>query len=151
MVQLVPYCCNCGNVSTRVLPHYLCLKVALEDLRKMRLELHLLITGSHKGSKASSRGGKSEEACEIVSLILQRHRDDLGEAEEISVEELLPEEEARKVCTFHFFPTCDVGWPCYVCRWCSASICICCKPNLAVSSLGLLPTTASTSHIKVIF
>lgn len=71
--------------------------MALEDLRKMRLELHLLITGSQKGSKASSRGGKSEEACEIVSLVLQRHRDDLGEAEEISVEELLPEEEARKV------------------------------------------------------
>ncbi|CAM9159942.1 unnamed protein product [Pylaiella littoralis] len=73
------------------------LQVALEDLSKMRLELHLLITGSHKGSKASSRGGKSEEACEIVSLILQRHRDDLGEAEEISVEELLPEEDARKI------------------------------------------------------
>lgn len=72
-------------------------QVALEDLRKMRLELHLLITGSQKGSKASSRGGKSEEACEIVSLVLQRHRDDLGEAEEIGVEELLPEEEARKV------------------------------------------------------
>lgn len=72
-------------------------QVALEDLRKMRLELHLLM-GSQKGSKASSRGGKSEEACEIVSLVLQRHRDDLGEAEEISVEELLPEEEARKVC-----------------------------------------------------
>lgn len=63
----------------------------------MRLELHLLITGTQKGSKASSRGGKSEEACEIVSLVLQRHRDDIGEAEEISVEELLPEEEARKV------------------------------------------------------
>eukprot|EP00903_Cladosiphon_okamuranus_P012285 g11521.t1 len=73
------------------------LQVALEDLRKMRLELHLLITGSQKGSKTSSRGGKSEEACEIVSLVLQRHRDDLGEAEEISVEELLPEEEARKI------------------------------------------------------
>lgn len=72
--------------------------MALEDLRKMRLELHLLM-GSQKGSKASSRGGKSEEACEIVSLVLQRHRDDLGEAEEISVEELLPEEEARKVRT----------------------------------------------------
>ena len=64
----------------------------------MKLELHLLI-GSQKGSKASSRGGKSEEACEIVSLVLQRHQDDLGEAEEISVEELLPEEEARKVGT----------------------------------------------------
>lgn len=76
--------------------------MALEDLRKMRLELHLLITGSQKSSKASSRGGKSEEACEIVSLILQRHRDDLGEAEEISVEELLPEEEARKVGAEHF-------------------------------------------------
>lgn len=74
-----------------------CTKVALEDLRKMRLELHLLITGTQKGSKASSRGGNSEEACEIVSLVLQRHRDDLGEAEEISVEELLPGEEARKV------------------------------------------------------
>ncbi|CAM9962670.1 unnamed protein product [Scytosiphon promiscuus] len=73
------------------------LQVALEDLRKMRLELHLLITGTQKGSKASSRGGKSEEACEIVSLVLQRHRDDIGEAEEISVEELLPEEEARKI------------------------------------------------------
>lgn len=69
----------------------------------MKLELHLLITGSQKGSKTSSRGGKSEEACEIVSLILQRHRDDLGEAEEISVEELLPEEEARKVCASFFF------------------------------------------------
>lgn len=77
--------------------------MALEDLRKMKLELHLLITGSQKGNKASSRGGKSEEACEIVSLILQRHRDDLGEAEEISVEELLPEEEARKVCASLFF------------------------------------------------
>lgn len=93
MVQLVS-CCD----------RYI--KVALEDLRKMRLELHLLITGSQKGSKASSRGGKSEEACEIVSLILQRHRDDLGEAEEISVEELLPEEEARKVCAFQFWLIC---------------------------------------------
>lgn len=63
----------------------------------MRLELHLLITGSQKGSKASSRGGKSGEACEIVSLILQHHRNDAGEAEEITVEELLPEDEARKV------------------------------------------------------
>lgn len=62
----------------------------------MRLELHLLITGSQKGSKASSRGGKSEEACEIVSLVLQHHRNDVGEAEEIAVEELLPEEEAQK-------------------------------------------------------
>lgn len=62
----------------------------------MRLELHILITG-RQGGKASSRGGKSEEACEIVSLILQHHRDDSGEAEEISVEELLPEEDARKV------------------------------------------------------
>ncbi len=70
--------------------------MALEDLRKMKLELHLLM-GSQKGSKASSRGGKSEEACEIVSLVLQRHQDDLGEAEEIGVEELIPEEEARKV------------------------------------------------------
>lgn len=63
----------------------------------MKLELHLLITGSHKGSKNSSRGGKSEDACELVSLILQQHRNDSGEAEEISVEELLPEDEARKV------------------------------------------------------
>lgn len=62
----------------------------------MRLELHLLI-GSNQKSKASSRGGKSEEACEIVSLILQHHRNDSGEAEDISVEELLPEEDARKV------------------------------------------------------
>lgn len=72
-------------------------QVALEDLRKMRLELHLIIAGGHKGSKASSRGGKCEEACEIVSLILQHHRNDSGEAEEIAVEELLPEDEARKV------------------------------------------------------
>ena len=63
----------------------------------MRLEGHLLITGSQKGSKASSRGGKSEEACEIISLILQNHQNDSGEAEEISVEELLPDEEAGKV------------------------------------------------------
>lgn len=69
----------------------------IEDLRKMRLELHLVISGGQKGTKASSRGGKSEEACEIVSLILQHHRNDSGEAEEISVEELLPDEEAGKV------------------------------------------------------
>lgn len=61
----------------------------------MKLELHLLI--SQKGNKVSSRGGKSEEACEIVSLILQQHRNDAGEAEEISLEELLPGEEAGKV------------------------------------------------------
>lgn len=72
-------------------------KVEIEDLRKMRLELHLLISGGQKSTKASSRGGKSEEACEIVSLILQHHRNDSGEAEEISVEELLPDEEAGKV------------------------------------------------------
>lgn len=60
----------------------------------MRLELHLLISGS---GKASSRGGKSEEACEIVSLILQNHQNDSGQAEDISVEELLPNEEAGKV------------------------------------------------------
>lgn len=73
------------------------LQVEVEELRKMRLELHLLISGGQKGSKASSRGGKSEEACEIVSLILQHHKNDSGEAEEISVEELLPDEEAGKI------------------------------------------------------
>lgn len=71
------------------------MKVALEDVRKMKLELHLLM--SQKRSKVSSRGGKSEEACEIVSLVLQQHRNDAGEAEEISLDEVLPGDEAGKV------------------------------------------------------
>lgn len=75
----------------------------------MRLELHLVITGGHKGSKASSRGGKRDEACEIVSLILQHHRNDSGEPEEISVEELLPEDEARKVCYAVLVYVGDIG------------------------------------------
>lgn len=75
----------------------------------MRLELHLLI--GQRGSKVSSRGGKSEEACELVSLILQHHRNDSGEAEDISVEELLAGEDSRKVwrkadCTAAFLLLC---------------------------------------------
>ena len=61
----------------------------------MRLELHLLI-GSNQKNK-TSRGGKSEDACEIVSLILQHHRNESGEMDDISVEELLVGEEACKV------------------------------------------------------
>lgn len=61
----------------------------------MKLELHLVMT--LRGNKVSSRGGKSEEACELASLILQHHRNDMGEADDISVEELLPGDDSRKV------------------------------------------------------
>lgn len=53
---------------------------------------------TQKGTRLTSRKGKREDACELASLILQHHRNDAGEPEDISVEELLPGEDSRKVC-----------------------------------------------------
>ncbi|CAM9657776.1 unnamed protein product [Discosporangium mesarthrocarpum] len=59
----------------------------------MKLDLH--IRPNQRGT--ASRSGKSEDACELLSLILQRHRNDAGEPEDVALEELLQNEEARKI------------------------------------------------------
>ncbi|CAM9110838.1 unnamed protein product [Choristocarpus tenellus] len=70
-------------------------QVAVEDLQKMKLDLHIL--PSQGGSRAASRGGKSKDACELISLVLQHHRNDAGEPEDVSLEDILLDEKARKI------------------------------------------------------
>jgi hypothetical protein len=70
------------------------LQLPLETLRRMHLELHIATAKT-----GSDRGGDKVEACELATMLLTDHRNaDSGKPEEIALDALLPNEEARQVC-----------------------------------------------------
>ncbi|CAM9693922.1 unnamed protein product [Chrysoparadoxa australica] len=72
------------------------LQVPLEELQQMQLDLHLLPPPG-RSAKAASRMGNTSEACELLSLQLQGHKDENGEPEEIAMHEILYSEVSREI------------------------------------------------------